>query len=112
MLKQNHSENLKVFVIWEPILPTDWFRPSRFVQHRIRDPRAVQFWDKDHLVAKELRTHLSGSQVAGRSTILWDVVAVYPRDAKWDSAPTFFGGPVVRATPELTKQIAFETASP
>jgi len=110
-LKQNHSENLKVFVVWEPILPTDWFRPSRFVQHRIPDPRAVQFWDKNHLVAKELRVHLPESQVEGRSEILWDVVAVYPQDAKLDSAPAFFGGPVVHAAPEVAKRLeAFSAA--
>ena len=43
-----------MFVVWEPMLPTNWFRPSRLVQRRISDPRAVQFWDKNHLVAKEL----------------------------------------------------------
>jgi hypothetical protein len=112
MLKQNHSDNLKVFVVWEPILPTDWFPPSRFVQHRIPDARAGQFWDKSHLVAKELRAHLRESQIADRNKILWDVVAVYPRDAKWGSAPVFFDGPVVRATPELAKQIAFGTVAP
>ena len=56
ILKQNHSDHLRVFVVWEPMLPTNWFRPSRLVQRRISDPRAVQFWDKNHLVAKELRT--------------------------------------------------------
>jgi hypothetical protein len=112
MLKQNHSETLRVFVVWEPILPTDWFRPSRFVQLRIRDPRAVQFWDKDHLVAKELRAHLPPQSQGGptNNKILWDVVAVYPKEAKFHSTPTFTDGPVVRAIPELTKQLALRTA--
>lgn len=94
-----------MFVVWEPILPTDWFRPSRFVQHRITDSRAAQFWDKNHLVAKELRTHLPESQLDGRSKILWDVVAVYPKAALWDSVPVFFGGPVVRAAPEVANRL-------
>jgi len=36
--------------------PPPLSRPSRIVQSQIRDPRAVQFWDKNHLVAKELRS--------------------------------------------------------
>ncbi len=108
MLRENHSNNLRVFVVWEPILPTDWSRPSRFVQHRISDSRAMQFWDRNHLVANQLRAHLSESQAASCShgKILWDVVAVFSKDAKWDSAPVFIGGPVVRATPEAAKQLA------
>ena len=107
MLRENDSDHLRVFVVWEPILPSDWFPPSRFVQHRIRDPRAIQFWDKNHLVAKQLRADLSESQAARRShsKILWDVVAVFPKDAKWGSAPVFFDGPVVRVTPEAEKQL-------
>lgn len=100
-----------MFVVWEPILPTDWFRPSRFVQHRIPDSRAMQFWDQNHLVAKALRAHLPNSQLDGRSKILWDVVAVYPKDAQWDSVPVFFGGPVVHAAPEVAKKLdALSTA--
>jgi hypothetical protein len=107
MLKENHSDHLRVFVVWEPILPSDWSRPSRFVQRRILDSRAVQFWDKRHLVAKQLKAHLSESQAAScsHSKILWDVVAVFPKDVMWNSAPDFIGGPVVRATPEAEKHL-------
>lgn len=112
ILKQNHSDDLRVFVVWEPILPTDWFRPSRFVQRRISDPRGIQFWDKNHLVASALRAHLPDAQLEGRSKILWDVVAVYPKAAEWNSAPIFFGGPVVRAAPEVAKKLeAFSAAT-
>jgi hypothetical protein len=108
ILKQNHSENLEVFVVWEPILPTDWASPSRIVQSRIADPRAMKFWDKDHLVAKALREHLSGSQTPCCSSagILWDVVAVYPKNAGLDSVPSFIDGPVVDAAPDAAKQLS------
>lgn len=107
MLKQNRSGDLRALVVWEPILPTDWSRPSRFVMHRIRDSRAIQFWDKSHLVAKQLRADLSEPQAAScsKSKILWDVVAIFPKKAKWGSAPAFLGGPVVRSTPEAEKQL-------
>jgi hypothetical protein len=97
-----------VFVVWEPMLPTDWSRPSRVVQSRIPDLRAVQFWDKNHLVAKEIRGHLSGVQpnCCSRAGILWDVVVVYPKNARWDSAPVFIDGPVVHAAPDAAKQLS------
>ena len=103
-----------MFVVWEPMLPTDWFRPSRLVQRRISDPRAVQFWDKNHFVAKELRTHLSDwrADCCSRDGILWDVVAVYPKNAPWDSAPAFIDGPVAHATPEAAKQLSALSVSP
>jgi hypothetical protein len=107
ILKQNHSENLRVFVVWEPILPTDWSSPGRGVRARIPDPRVAQFWDKKHLVAKELQGHLSSLKVdcCFRAGILWDVVAVYPGSAKWDSAPIFVAGPVVDASPDTAKRL-------
>lgn len=108
MLRENHSDGLKVFVVWEPILPTDWFRPSRLVQRRVAEPRVTQYWDRNHLVATQLHAHLAASQVDRyeHQRILWDLVAVFAKDAKWDSAPDFIGEPVVRATPEVARRLA------
>ena len=76
--------------------PTDWSKPSGMVQARISDSRVVQFWDKDHLVAKELQRQLSSSQICcQRNGIIWDVAAIYPTDVQWGSAPAFFGGAVL-----------------
>ena len=113
VFRENHSENLKVLLVWEPILPTDWFRPSRFVQRRISDSRATQFWDKDHLVAKALRAHLSDPQVEipSHNGILWDVVAVFAKDTRWNSAPTFIRGPVVRVISGVENQLATRSSS-
>lgn len=102
------SANLKVLVVWEPILPTDWGRPTTWVLSRISDRRAMQFWDKDHLVAKELRRHLGKMHPSCCSSagILWDIVAVYPQGAKWGAVPAFIDGPVVDAAAEARTQIA------
>jgi hypothetical protein len=98
-----------VFVVWEPVLITDWSSPSRAVQSRISDHRTMQFWDKNYLVAKELRQHLSDLPIGSfllRDSILWDVVAVYPKDANWDSVPPFIDGPVVDVAPEAARQLS------
>jgi hypothetical protein len=93
-----------VFVIWEPILSTDWGRPSAGVLSRISDERAAQYWDKTHLFAKQLKHDLDAAHVnpecCFEKDILWDVAVVYPRQARWDTslpAPAYLYGPVVRA---------------
>jgi len=68
------------------------------VQSRISDPRVVQFWDKDHLVAKELKQQFPSSQTlcCQRNGILWDVAALYSPKVEWGtSTPVFFGGAVL-----------------
>ena len=103
---------IRVLVVWEPMLPTDWSKPSGFVMARISDPRAVQFWDKDHLVEKELRQHFPGSQAlcCQRGGILWDFVALYADNVQWGSfAPVYFGGAVLDVAPELSKRLLDRT---
>ena len=105
---------IRVLVVWEPMLPTDWSRPGGMVQSRISDPRAVQFWDKNHLVAKELQEQLSASQICcQRDGIIWDVAAVYPKDIQWgSSAPLFFGGAVVDVADSVRQKLSQFEQSP
>jgi hypothetical protein len=102
-----HAESVRVLVVWEPMLPTDWSRPSGRVQSRIPDPRVVQFWDKDHLIAKQLQQQLSTSQLCcRRNGIIWDVASVYPKDAQWGtSSPVFFGGNVLDVADKVRQHL-------
>ena len=102
-----------MFLVWEPILSTDWSPPSTFALHRIADRRAQQYWDPDHVVAKKLaadrRAPQPEEECCNRSGILWDLVAVYPRGAIWDDRmPTavLFNGPVVDVKADLESAIA------
>ena len=96
-----------MLVVWEPMLPTDWSRPSGRVQSRISDPRVVQFWDKDHLVAKELQQQLSSSQICcQRNGIIWDIAALYPNNVQWGSSPAFFGGAVLDVSGEVRQRVS------
>jgi len=90
------------------MLPTDWSKPSGMVQSRISDPRAVQFWDKDHLVAKELRQQLSSSEVCcERNGVIWDVAALYVSGAHWGaSPPVFFGGAVLDVAGNVRERLS------
>ena len=87
-----------MFVVWEPILPTDWSPPSAGVLARIPDARVEQFWDPDHRVGAVLSRSLAAGvpgccRSQGR---LWDDVAVFPPATRLGAAPpAWISGPVV-----------------
>jgi hypothetical protein len=99
---------MRVLVVWEPILPTDWSSPSGVVQSRISDTRVIQYWDNDHLVAEALQRQLpSEPRCCRRNSILWDLAVLYGKQAQWgNSAPVFADGPVVDAAPAVEKRLA------
>jgi hypothetical protein len=112
ILKQTQSEPLPVFVVWEPMLPTDWYRPTRPTLKRVSDPHAVQFWDKKHLIAAQVKQQLQHFHKSDPSCCedgghLWDMAAVYPPGVKWgEAAPLFADGPVYRIAPSLEQRVS------
>lgn len=106
MLKQNPNPHIRVFAVWEPILPTDYSSPSAGVLARLSDPRVAQYWDKNHLFAERLASRLKTDEghpqpsCCNRRGIQWDEVAVYGRRVYWDDQlprAAFLDGPVVHA---------------
>ncbi len=84
---------LRVFVVWEPVLPADWAAPSTWALSRLPDRRVRQFWDRQRLVS-----HMMGEH--DQQSVVWDYVAVYRAEATWGQDPpmaAYHGGPVVRA---------------
>ena len=81
-----------IFVVWEPVLITDWGRPSTATLGRISDQRASQYWDRRRLISRSMGEH-------GRHSVVWDFVAVYGPGQIWvdrPPQPIYDGGPVVR----------------
>jgi hypothetical protein len=92
MLEGLAGKPVRAFVVWEPVLVTDWGRPSTATLARIPDPRAAQFWDRGRLIS-----HSLGEQ--NRRSIVWDYIAVYSPEAIWKDRPPealYHDGPVVR----------------
>jgi hypothetical protein len=93
---------VRVFVVWEPVLPTDWAAPSTAALRRIADARATQFWDKRRLVSRSMGEH-------DRRSVVWDFIAVYKHGAVWSDHPPqaiYEGGPVVRVTEPAREALA------
>jgi hypothetical protein len=100
VLKEIPGKPVRAFVVWEPVLPTDWGEPSTAALNRLPDARAAQYWDKDRLVSKSLGEHDS-------NRIVWDHIAVYAPGATWDQKPAVFAdGPVVKVLEPARKAIA------
>jgi hypothetical protein len=106
VLKQNTNPHIRVFAVWEPILPTDYSSPGTAVLARLSDPRVSQYWDKNHLFAEQLGRKMEANagqrqpKCCTRKAIQWDEVAVYSTDAHWDGQlprAVFLDGPVVHA---------------
>lgn len=79
------------------------------VQSRVPDTRVVQFWDKDHLVARELKQQFPSSRqlCCQRNGVLWDVAAVYLPKVEWGTAsPTYFGGAVLDVAGNVREHLA------
>lgn len=106
LLEEQHGNNVRVFVIWEPVLPSDFFAPSTSTLHRISDLRASQYWDKSRLISR-----LMGE--TDHSSIVWDTVAVYEPGKLWDQKPpepVYSGGTVVEVIEETTTAIKQQLA--
>jgi hypothetical protein len=101
VLKEFPGKQIRVFVVWEPVLPTDWGAPSSAALKRISDGRAAQYWDKDRLVSKSMGEH-------DRKSIVWDHIGVYAPGAEWNqrTTPLFADGPVVRVLDPAREAIA------
>jgi hypothetical protein len=80
LLREINSQDVRVFVIWEPVLPTDFVAPSTAALGRIADARATQYWDR-----KRALSHLLGEH--NQSTVVWDYIAVYAPGMLWQDAP-------------------------
>lgn len=110
MLQKFSNQNLRVIVVWEPILPTDWRRPTTGTLSRVADPRAEQFWDPRHLVSQEIERSLAANHVSFHGHAsggdLWDLAVLYSPAASFGDAlpsPAFIDGPVVDVVEPLSR---------
>ena len=95
-------------MIWEPILPSDWQPPSSQLLSRVPDVRVSQWWDKDHLISRVLREHISQNEpnCCEDGGFLWDLIAIYPRTYILRSTPAFIAGPVVNTVADAKNRLS------
>lgn len=104
---------MRVLVVWEPILTTDWRSPTRSTLARLPDPRVRQFWDKNHVVSAALTVMAAGHPPQPRPDccidkgFYWDEAILFPPGARWNGSANsaFWNGPVVKAAPGVEKSL-------
>ena len=80
LLKEIKNKDVRVFVVWEPVLVTDLAPPSTAALARVPDLRTAQYWDH-----KRALSHLMGEH--NRASVVWDYIAVYAPGPLWQDAP-------------------------
>ena len=77
-LEQIPSADVKVYVVWEPILP--WDREGAAKENRglVTDRRASHFWARDLELAKRFQGPI---RLEGEPA--WDVYLLYDSEASW-----------------------------
>ena len=78
-MQQEAGRDIWVFVVWEPVLATDWRAPSTAALRRVSDQRARQYWDEGRLLSKAMGE-------TGKKSVVWDRVIVYERRVTWSEA--------------------------
>lgn len=90
VLSKYPDPRIRVFVIWERVLFTDWWKPESATLQLISIPQAAQYWDPERLLSRQL-----GEQPGDRNSIVWDMVMIYRQGATWpDTKPHYADGPV------------------
>lgn len=110
ILRRHPGDNIHIFAVWEPMLPTDWGQPSTNVMARLSDPRVTQVWDKNHLIAGLVERGADGHRptCCTRNGHWWDVIAAYPPGAKWTAVapvPELLNGTIVQTASQLGAQL-------
>ena len=78
-MQQEAGKDIRAFVVWEPVLATDWRAPSTATLRRVSDRRTRQYWDQSRLLSKAMGE-------TGNKSIVWDQVLVYGRGVIWSEA--------------------------
>ena len=112
MLRAIPAANVRVFVIWEPVLLTDWRRPSAAQTSYVPDRRATHFWDIDRRLSAlyggpaKKETLAETHQLAFRmKDVIWDTALVYPPGVRWGQSAKLMVAPVVKYKDQLERAL-------
>lgn len=122
LLAEFPDADLRVQVVWEPVLRSDIAAPMSRTLRLLDDGRTAQYWDPERTVSADILRAVNGDpprygldDALPPDFIVWDVVAVFPRSDRWDTdlpTPAYYGGPVVDVVDAARKAIAAELVAP
>ncbi len=105
--------NVQVFVVWEPVLTTDWGHPGSGLTANVADARAVHYWDPQRRLSAllggpaRLQELAQKSQIAFRmKDVVWDAALVYPAHSKWGTPAELLVAPVFKFPADLATHLS------
>lgn len=102
-----------MFVVWEPVLATDWGTPSPSLTGYVADSRVVHFWDRGRglsaLLGGPPKLNALADDVRASfrmKDVVWDTALLYPAGKRWGSPGKLLVAPVVKHGDELSAALA------
>ncbi|MSP61548.1 MAG: hypothetical protein EXR72_14660 [Myxococcales bacterium] len=90
VLRPLPSDDLRVYIVWVPILDRDDRSAAQQATPMLDDRRATQFFDGSGQLARSLGAVLAippRAEESARTGIAWDVYLAYPRGARFGDGP-------------------------
>lgn len=78
MLETIDDKRLRVYVVWEPMLPGDSKKVAEGATQLVPDRRATHFWIGNQTIAKAFKEPLGLNE-----RMAWDVYIAYPAKTTW-----------------------------
>ncbi len=115
LLDEFPGADLRVQLVWEPVIVSDIGPPLTRTLGLIPDLRVTQYWDPERALSAEHVRAVNADPARYRfdeplpaDFIAWDLVSVYGRRVRWEQAPPVplhTAGPVVEAIDSTRKAI-------
>jgi hypothetical protein len=115
LLESRPDLDVRVFVIWEPVIVTDIAPPTSGALARIPDARVAQFWDEGRVVSADIVRSVRADPARYGftdelydDTIIWDTVLLIEPRSRWEDAfpvPAYYGYPVATAIDGLIEAL-------
>ncbi len=84
VLAKLDNDNLRVYVVWTPVLREDNRTAAGQSVAYITDTRAVHFWDEDKSLGLSFGKLVT---LPRQRELAWDVYFVFGKDAEWTESP-------------------------
>ena len=78
VLNRIDNSNLKVYVVWGPMLGGEQAEDAKKATAFLADDRATHFWTPEHVVAESFQVPLGLENEKA-----WDTFHIYPPGTKW-----------------------------
>ena len=104
VLAKHPEPNVRVLVIWLPVIRTDRGPPKDKARRPLHDPRVIEFWDPQLWASPRMIERAAAmarargeEPEAGPDDVAWDVIGLFPAGVAWEDpfpTPTWYDGPV------------------